>query len=491
MSDTASFLDQLYKPSLALLTDLYQLTMAYGYWKSGARRREAVFHFSFRAQPFGGGFTVACGITRLAEYLRRFRFEADDLDYLATLDGADGRPLFERAFLDDLGRLRLSCEVSAVPEGTVVFPHEPLVRVRGPILECQILETALVNVVNFESLIATKAARLAIATRGEPILEFGLRRAQGFDGALSASWAAYVGGCAATSNVLAGKLFGIPVRGTHAHSWVMSFESEPAAFEAFARALPNNCVLLVDTYDTLDGVRNAIEAGRLLRELGHDLLGIRLDSGDLAYLSLEARKLLDEAGFERSTIFASNDLDEQTIQSLKEQGAAIAVWGVGTRLVTGHGAGALGGVYKLGAVRDEGREWRHVVKLSEQAAKVTTPGIQQIRRYRHGGEFAADMVYDELLGASTEGWMIDPVDPVRRRRISPAEEWQDLLVPLFRDGQVLVETPSIHAVREHVHDQLEHLHAGIKRFVYPHRYPAGLDHKLYDLKSELVLKARG
>ncbi len=491
MSATASFLDQLYKPSLALLTDLYQLTMAYGYWKSGARRREAVFHLSFRAQPFGGGFTVACGITRLVEYLRRFRFEADDLDYLATLNGADGRPLFERAFLDELGRLRLSCEVSAVPEGTVVFPHEPLVRVRGPILECQILETALVNVVNFESLIATKAARLAIATRGEPILEFGLRRAQGFDGALSASWAAYVGGCSATSNVLAGKLFGIPVRGTHAHSWVMSFESEPAAFEAFARALPNNCVLLVDTYDTLDGVRNAIEAGRLLRELGHDLLGIRLDSGDLAYLSLEARKLLDEAGFERSTIFASNDLDEQTIQSLKEQGAAIAVWGVGTRLVTGHGAGALGGVYKLGAVRDEGREWRHVVKLSEQAAKVTTPGIQQVRRFRHGGEFVADMVYDELLGASTEGWMIDPVDPVRRRRISPAEEWQDLLVPVFRDGQVLIETPSIHDVRTRVHGQLEHLHAGIKRFVYPHRYPAGLDHTLYDLKSELVLKARG
>lgn len=491
MSSTASFLDQLYKPSLALLTDLYQLTMAYGYWKSGARRREAVFHLSFRAQPFGGGFTVACGITRLVEYLRRFRFEADDLDYLATLNGADGRPLFERAFLDELGRLRLSCEVSAVQEGTVVFPHEPLVRVRGPILECQILETALVNVVNFESLIATKAARLAIATRGEPILEFGLRRAQGFDGALSASWAAYVGGCSATSNVLAGKLFDIPVRGTHAHSWVMSFESEPAAFEAFARALPNNCVLLVDTYDTLDGVRNAIEAGRLLRELGHDLLGIRLDSGDLAYLSLEARKLLDEAGFERSTIFASNDLDEQTIQSLKEQGAAIAVWGVGTRLVTGHGAGALGGVYKLGAVRDEGREWRHVVKLSEQAAKVTTPGIQQVRRFRHGGEFVADMVYDELLGASTEGWMIDPVDPVRRRRISPAEEWQDLLVPVFREGQVLIETPSIHDVRTRVHDQLEHLHAGIKRFVYPHRYPAGLDHTLYDLKTELVLKARG
>ncbi len=490
MSAADSFLDRIYKPSLALLTDLYQLTMAYGYWKS-APRREAVFHLSFRAQPYGGGFTVACGVTRLVEYLRRFRFEADDLDYLATLAGADGRPLFERAFLDDLGRLRLSCEVAAVPEGTVVFPHEPLVRVRGPILECQILETALVNVVNFESLIATKAARLAIAARDEPILEFGLRRAQGFDGALSASWAAYVGGCSATSNVLAGKLFDIPVRGTHAHSWVMSFESEPSAFEAFARALPNNCVLLVDTYDTLDGVRHAIEAGRLLRELGHDLLGIRLDSGDLAYLSLEARKLLDEAGFERSTIFASNDLDEQTIQSLKEQGAAIAVWGVGTRLVTGHGAGALGGVYKLGAVRDEGREWRHVVKLSEQAAKVTTPGIQQVRRFRHDGEFVADMVYDELLGASTEGFMIDPVDPVRRRRISPAEQWQDLLVPVFRDGQVLVETPSIHAVRARVHEQLAHLHAGIKRFVYPHRYPAGLDHTLYDLKNELVLKARG
>lgn len=486
---SGSLLDQIYRPSLALLTDLYQLTMAYAYWRA-APERQAVFHLFFRNQPYGGGFTVACGLTRLVEYLRRFRFEPSDLAYLAGLLGADDRPLFAPEFLDELGALRLSCEVLAVPEGTVVFPYEPLVRVRGRILECQILETALVNVLNFESLIATKAARLSLAARGEPILEFGLRRAQGFDGALSASWAAYVGGCAATSNVLAGKLFGIPVRGTHAHSWVMSWGDEPAAFEAFARALPNNCVLLVDTYDTLEGVEHAIAAGRLLRELGHELLGIRLDSGDLAYLSIEARKRLDAAGFQKTSIMASNDLDEETIQSLKEQGAAIAVWGVGTRLVTGYGAGALGGVYKLGVVRDPGQDWRHVIKLSEQAAKVSTPGIQQIRRFRHGGEFSADMVYDELIGPASTGWIVDPVDPVRRRRISPAEEYEDLLLPVYRDGQVLWKPPGIEAIRKRVQEQLAALHPGIKRFVHPHLYPAGLDPGLFALKNELIAKAR-
>ena len=485
-----SFLDQIYRPSLALLTDLYELTMAYAYWRT-APERQAVFHLFFRNQPYGGGFTVACGLTRVVEYLRRFRFERSDLDYLAGLTGADGRPLFAQAFLDELGALRLTCEVLAVPEGTLVFPYEPLVRVRGRIIECQILETALVNVLNFESLIATKAARLALATKGEPILEFGLRRAQGFDGALSASWASYVGGCAATSNVLAGKLFGIPVRGTHAHSWVMSWGDEPAAFEAFARALPNNCVLLVDTYDTLEGIEHAIATGRLLREMGHDLLGIRLDSGDLAYFSIEARKRLDAAGFQSTSILASNDLDEETIQSLKEQGAAIGVWGVGTRLVTGYGAGALGGVYKLGAVRDAGEKWRHVIKLSEQAAKVSTPGVQQIRRFSHGGEFAADMIYDELLGPASSGWIVDPVDPVRRRRMSPAEEYEDLLLPVYRDGQVLWQPPGIEAVRARVQDQLAHLHPGIKRFVHPHLYPAGLDPGLYALKNDLIAKARG
>src|SRR6266550_5632730 len=298
----------------ALLTDLYQLTMAYGYWKSGRAEREAVFHLFFRKSPF--------------------QCTAEDAAFLGTLAGNDDRPLFERAFLEYLRTLRFTCAVDAIPEGTAVFPQEPLLRIQGPILQCQLLETALLNLINFQSLIATKAARVCLAARGEPVLEFGLRRAQGVDGALAASRAAYIGGCAATSNVLAAKLYGIPVRGTHAHSWVMSFDDEREAFRAYAEAMPNNCVFLVDTYDSLEGVRRAVEAGRLLRERGHEMVGIRLDSGDLAWLSVEARKILDEAGFPNAVIVASNDLDEHIIASLKEQGAMINVWGVGTKLVT-------------------------------------------------------------------------------------------------------------------------------------------------------------
>ena len=344
-------LSEIYKTSLSLLTDLYQITMAQGYWKLGRAEREAAFHLFFRKSPFQGGYTVVAGLEYIVEYLRQFRFQQDDIDYLAGLQGNDQRPLFQRDFLDYLGNLELCVDVDAIPEGTVVFPHEPLVRIKGPILQCQILETALLNIVNYQTLIATKAARICTATGGQPVLEFGLRRAQGIDGSLAASRAAYLGGCTATSNVLAGKLFGIPVRGTHAHSWVMSFDEELSSFEGYAQVMPNNCVFLVDTYDTLDGVRNAIRVGKQLRENGHEMVGVRLDSGDLAYLSIEARKLLDEAGFNNAAIVASNDLDEHIIASLKDQGATIAVWGVGTKLVTAYDQPALGGVYKLGAMQ--------------------------------------------------------------------------------------------------------------------------------------------
>src|SRR5690349_12637810 len=277
----------------ALLTDLYQITMAYGYWKTGKADQEAVFHLHFRKHPFHGGFTLACGLADSLQYLLRFKFEKSDLDYLAGLKGDDGKRLLAPDFLKYLGRLKLRLDVDAVPEGTVVFPQEPLVRVRGPLLQAQLVETALLNMLNFQTLIATKAARVCLAARGDPVIEFGLRRAQGFDGALSASRAAYVGGCAGTSNVMAGERFGIPVKGTHAHSWVMSFDSERAAFQAYAEAMPNNCIFLVDTYDTLQGVKQAVETGRWLRTQGHELTGIRLDSGDLAWLSIEARKILD------------------------------------------------------------------------------------------------------------------------------------------------------------------------------------------------------
>ena len=342
----------MYQSALGLLTDLYQLTMAYGYWKTGCHDRQAVFHLSFRKPAFGGGFTVAAGLETVVEYMETLRFDPDDLAYLAGLRGNDGQPLFEAAFLDYLAEMRLDCDVHGMPEGTIVFPHEPLLRVTGPLLQAQLLESALLNIVNFQTLVATKAARVALAARGEPVLEFGLRRAQGIDGALAASRAAYLGGCVATSNVLAGRLFGIPVRGTHAHSWVMCFDDELEAFRAYAQAMPNNCVFLVDTYDTLNGVRHAIEVGREMRQQGHEMIGIRLDSGDLAWLSIAARRMLDEAGFPQATIVASNDLDEHLIASLKEQGATIGIWGVGTRLITAYDQPALGGVYKLAAIRD-------------------------------------------------------------------------------------------------------------------------------------------
>jgi nicotinate phosphoribosyltransferase len=373
----------------------------------------------------------------------------------------------------------------------VVFPQEPLVRVKGPILQAQILETALLNAVNFETLIATKAARICLAARGEPVIEFGLRRAQGIDGCLSASRAAYIGGCVATSNVLAGRLYGIPVRGTHAHSWVMSFDSEVESFLAYAEAQPNNCIFLVDTYDSLEGVRHAVEAGRLLRERGHEMAGIRLDSGDLAYLSIQARRLLDEAGFPKAQIVASNDLDEGVITSLKDQDAAINVWGVGTRLVTGGNQSALGGVYKLSAVRRPGGPWKHRVKVSEQAVKVSNPGIQQVRRYEGPEGFLADVIWDEDLGFGAEEVMIDPLDPTRRRKLPAHATSADILIPVVRAGRVVYEPPPVTAVRERVQEQLSRLHAGVKRFVNPHQYPVGLTAALFDLRSRLILEARG
>ena len=482
---------ELYRQSLSLLTDFYQVTMAYAYWKTGTADREAVFHLSFRRNPFAGGFSVACGLAYAADWLRSLRFADDDLAYLASLRNDDGSPMFEPGFLEYLRGMDFACDVDAVPEGTVVFPQEPLVRVKGPIVHAQLLETPLLNLINFQTLIATKAARVCLAARGEPVLEFGMRRAHGIDGALAASRAAYVGGCAATSNVLAGKLFGIPVKGTHAHSFVMLFDDEVQAFKEYAGAMPRNCVLLVDTYDTLDGVRHAVEVGRWLRAQGHELIGVRLDSGDLAYLSIEARKILDAGGFPKAAIVASNDLDEHLIQSLKDQAATISVWGVGTRLVTGWDQPALGGVYKLAAVRKPGGPWQHRIKLSEQAIKVSTPGLLQVRRYSDDSGFRADMVWDEAGGPlPADPMMIDPMDPTLRKKLEAGMAAEDLLVPIFRAGRPVWEPPPLADVRARVRDQLARCHAGIKRFDNPHRYPVGLERGLYDLKTRLVLKAR-
>jgi nicotinate phosphoribosyltransferase len=367
----------LYGQPLTLLTDLYELSMAAAAWKSGIDGREAVFHLLFRRAPFRSGFTIAAGLGTALEYIREFRFTEDDLRYLAELRAESGEPMFEAGFLEQLRHLELHIDVDAVPEGTVVFPQEPLLRVAGPIVPCMLLESPLLDLINFQTLIATKAARVCIAAGDDPVLEFGLRRAQGVDGAVSAARAAFIGGCGATSDVLAGKVLGIPVRGTHAHSWVMLFDSEREAFDAYARAMPHNVVLLVDTYDSLQGIRHAIETGKWLRDQGRQLAGIRLDSGDLAWLSIEARKMLDAAGFQRTVIYASNELDENVIASLKQQGAKIGAWGVGTRLVTGAEDAALGGVYKLSAVREPGGAWKPRIKLSEQRAKISVPGILQ------------------------------------------------------------------------------------------------------------------
>jgi nicotinate phosphoribosyltransferase len=476
--------------SLALLTDLYQLTMAYAYWKEKIAGDQAVFHLSFRKEPFAGGYAVASGLAPVIDFLKAFRFTEDDLAYLATLKGSDNAALFDDGFLKYLGDMRLTLDVDAVLEGTAVFANEPLIRVRGPIMQAQILETALLNIMNFDTLIATKAARIVLAAEGEPVLEFGLRRAQGIDGGLAASRAAYIGGCVATSNVLAGKLYGIPVRGTHAHSWVMCFDDELDAFRAYADAAPNNVTFLVDTYDTLHGVDHAITVGKELRQRGHTLSGIRLDSGDLAWLSIEARKRLDAAGFTETKIVASNDLDEQVIRSLKEQGARINVWGVGTRLVTAFDQPALGAVYKLGAIKHGDKGWQPRIKVSDQTAKVSFPGTLQVRRYRVQNEFVGDVIYDAEIGIGDEPLMIDPHDPTRRKKLPKSTEAEDLLVPIMRNGEVVHKPAKLEESRARTVAQLGLFHGGVKRNLNPHRYPVGLESRLHEQRTRLIIEAR-
>lgn len=485
-------LSSLYRPSLGLLTDLYQLTMAFAHFRRGTHERRAVFHLFFRKNPFQGGFTVAAGLGPALELIEELRFSAEDLEYLATLRGNDDAPLFTDDFLRYLGDLRFTGDVDAVPEGTVMFPHAPLLRVTAPLLLGHLLETPLLTILNFQSLIATKAARVCLSAGDDPVLEFGLRRAQGIDGGLAASRAAYVGGVAATSNLLAGRLYGIPVRGTHAHAWIMAIGDELEAFRAYAEALPNNCVFLVDTYETIAGVRHAIEVGHELRARGHRFAGVRLDSGDLAYLSIEARRMLDEAGFQDTAIVASNDLDEHLIQSLKVQGARVGVWGVGTKLATAYDQPALGGVYKLTAIEDEHTgAWLPRVKLSEQLIKVSNPGVLQVRRHRRDGQLVGDAIWDESLGADDPLCIIDPLDPNREKLIPAGAEAEELLVPMFRGGQRVYRPPPLADIRARAQASMAELHAGITRFLNPHAYPVGLERRLFARKTALVRAARG
>jgi len=476
-----NILSKLYRENLALLTDLYQLTMANGYWKKGLYNRQAVFHLFFRKNPFGGDYTVTSGLQTAIDWLENFQFSLSDIQYLGAIKGADGQPLFQEGFLNHLQRMKFQCEIDAMPEGTVAFPNQPIIRVKGPLIQAQLIETTLLNIINFQTLIATKAARIKQAADGDMVMDFGLRRAQGMDGGLSASRAAYVGGCDATSNVLAGKLWGIPVKGTHAHSWVMCFEEEIESFATYAEAMPNNCIFLVDTYDTLEGVQNAIKIGQQLRTTGHDLLGIRLDSGDLATLSIEARKLLDAAGFQDTKIVASNDLDENRIKELKEKGAKISVWGVGTRLVTAYDQPALGGVYKLAAIQDENGVWKDRVKLSEQAIKVSNPGIQQVKRIFENGQPVADAIYEEKITRQEEIEIID------KQGISlhyDLKEYSNLLVPIFRNGTKVYNSLKLSEIRTYSLKQ-QLLFSKIDK-----NYTHGLEKHLQDRKEKLIKNHR-
>ena len=490
-------LKKIYGQSLSLLTDLYQLSMAAAYWNSGTADKQAVFELYFRNLPFRGGYAVSCGLAHVIEFIESFCFTEDDLAYLATLkapaQGTGGGNLFSAGFLDFLRNFKLKVSVHAVEEGRLVFAHEPLIRVSGPILHCQLLETALLNITGFQCLVATKAARVKSAAGIDQVTEFGLRRAQGIDGSLAASRAAFIGGVDATSNVLAGKLFGIPVRGTHAHSWVMSFPGELDAFMAYARAMPENSVFLVDTYNTREGIKNAIKAGLWLKDNGHIFIGIRLDSGDLAYLSTLARGLLDKAGFTEAIIMASNDLDEFLIEDLKKQGAEITSWGVGTKLVTAFDQPSLGVVYKLTAIKEAGSaSWQGKVKLSEQITKTTTPGIHQVRRFYDAGIMTGDMIYDESTPEPPGGWTIlDPLDPTRRKNFQKASTQQDLLVEVIRDGECVYESPSIDKMREKLKIELASLHPSVRRFRNPHTYPVGLEANLHEQKTQMVLRMRG
>ena len=475
----------------ALFTDLYQLTMAQGYWKLSGACKQATFTMNFRDYPFHGGYAIACGMAQLAEIVERYEFTDDDVAYLASLDAPGGGRLFDADFLDYLRQMRLVVDIDAVREGTVVFPNEPIVRVQGPIMQCQLIETALLNCINFQTLIATKAARVCQAAKGAPVAEFGLRRAQGLGGNW-ASRAAIVGGCASTSNVLAGKLFDIPVSGTHAHSWVMSFGDELAAFREYARLFPTNCTLLVDTYDVEQGVKNAITVGLEMRERGEHLAAIRIDSGDLSWLSKMARRMLDAAGLTDTGIVLSNDLDEYTIKSILAEGSPVTAWGVGTKLATAYDQPTLGGVYKLSAVRpNDETPWSSTIKVSESVAKTTIPGVLNVRRYfGEDGKLAGDMVYDVNLGCDGEEVIVDPVDALRRKCLK-GRRHEDLLVPLVKGGTPLAsELSSAMEARSRAMAGLAELDETQLRMLNPHTYPVGFDRNLFDVRNELVSHMR-
>ncbi|MDO4183243.1 MAG: nicotinate phosphoribosyltransferase [Coriobacteriia bacterium] len=475
-----------------LLTDLYQMTMAQGYWEQGQLDTQACFYMYFRDYPFKGGYAVACGMAQLAELVEGYGFSDDDLDYLSSIPAPGGGALFKQEFLKFLQSEPLRVDIDAVWEGTTVFPHEPLVRVVGPIWQCQLIETPLLNCVSFETLVATKAARISLVA-GAPVAEFGLRRAQGAAGGAWASRAAVVGGCASTSNILAGKLFDIPVSGTHAHSWVMSFPDELTAFRAYAESFPTNCVLLVDTYNIEQGIRNAITVGLEMRQRGQRLMGIRIDSGDLAWYAKRARAMLDEAGLTDCGVVLSNDLDEFTIKSIRDQGAQVGSWGVGTKLATCFDQPTLGGVYKLSATKKPGGQWVDHLKISGTSVKLTIPGVLDVRRYVDSdGQLAGDMIFDTNVKPPSKDVIVDPFDDLRRKDLSGCG-FETLLKPLARAGEVVLKPEQRNAMvaQQRTREGLAQLDESQKRLHNPHTYPVGLEKALWKRRHDLYAKLRG
>lgn len=469
-----------------MMTDLYQLTMMYGYFKHGMAGNEGVFDVFFRPKS-NITYAIAAGLQSVIDYINNLYFGPEDLAYLRSLD------LFDEPFLAYLSELRFTGEIYAVPEGTVVFPYEPLVRVRAPILQAQLIETALLTFVNHQTLIATKASRVCYAAGGGAVLEFGLRRAQGADAGIYGARAAVIGGCSSTSNVLAGEMFGIGVSGTHAHSWVMSFPDELSAFRAYADTFPKACLLLVDTYDTLrSGVPNAITVFRELRERGYEPMGIRLDSGDLAYLSKRARVMLDEAGFPQAKICASSDLDENVIRDLKMQGCRIDTWGVGTRLITSEDNPALGGVYKMAAEVVDGRMVPKI-KLSDNPAKVTNPGYKKLfRLYGPDGMAIADLIAleEETLDETKPLRIFDPEHSYKNMLVEQFTA-RELLVPVFREGRQVYASPSVAEIRAYARRELDTMWDEYRRLMQPHIYKVDLSDRLYDLKKRLIREHTG
>ena len=467
-----------------MLTDLYQFTMMYGYYKQNKHEEKAVFDAFFRKAPHGGEYAIAAGLDQFIDYINGLRFEEEDIEYLRSLD------LFDEDFLDFLRNFKFTGDIYAVPEGTVIFPKEPFVRVTAPIYQAQLIETALLNIINHQTLIASKASRVVKAARGDSVLEFGLRRAQGPDAGIYGARAAIIGGCDTTSNVLMGEMYNMPSKGTHAHSWVMSFKTELDAFRAYAEIFPSSCMLLVDTYNTLkSGVPNAITVFNELREKGYEPVGIRLDSGDLAYLSKQARIMLDEAGFENAKIFASSDLEEHIIADLKSQGAKIDVWGVGTNLITGGETSSLGGVYKLCAIEEDGFMMPRM-KMSDNINKVTNPGIKKIvRLYNKNGYALADLLTleDEKIDETQPLTIFDPVETWKQTTLTDFTA-KELLVPVFVEGEQVYESPKLEDIREYSRRDRASFWEEDKRLVRPQKYKVDLSDKLFDLKKSLMRK---